>query len=403
MTYSLQNTKERDSELICHTYARYPLEVASAWGTKIYSPEGREYLDLLAGISVCNLGHCHSELTEVICHQAQKLVHVSNLFYQQEQLNLAQSLLATSDSVDKVFFCNSGAEANEAAIKMARRYMQELQQNMAYEVVTLEGSFHGRTLATLTATGQPKVKEGYAPLPSGFMTIPWNDLQALEEALTPATAAVMLEVIQGEGGIRPLSYEYLQRAQELCRKHKVLFIIDEVQTGMGRTGRMWAHQHFDLQPDMITTSKALANGLPMGALLTTDEASRAFTAGTHATTFGGGALVSATASKVLEIIQRDELCLQAYENGQFALTELSKLKESFPDYICDVRGLGLMLGIELSFPGQDIWKQLLEAGFICNLTQGNVLRLLPALTITKEELYQFSQTLQNILQNMSLA
>ena len=397
MTSSFAALQEREQRLLCRTYGRYPLAVTRASGCTLYDPDGREYLDLLAGIAVCNLGHSHPELLVAMREQAERLIHVSNLFYQEEQLILAEKLLATCD-LDKAFFCNSGAEANEAAIKLARRYMRKVKGREAYEVISLAGSFHGRTLATLTATGQDKVKDGFAPLPEGFQTVPFGDFAAVERVVSGKTAAVLLEIIQGEGGVRPLTDDYLAAVQELCRERGLLLMVDEVQTGMGRSGKFWAHQHAALRPDVLTTSKALANGLPMGAMLCTDEAALGFEPGSHATTFGGGPVVSMVAAKVVDILLRDDLPGRAASLGGLAQGLFREVQAAHPDKITDVRGRGLMLGIELSFPGQDVWRKLLEAGFVLNLTQDRVLRLLPPLVVTEAELRRFSQALSEILE-----
>jgi acetylornithine aminotransferase len=388
--------KKREARVMCQTYGRYPLAVKSAKGTTLTDFDGNKYLDLLAGIAVCNLGHSHPDIVEVMRTQAEKLVHVSNLFYQEEQINLAEKLLPLT-GMDRVFFCNSGAEANEGAIKMARRYMQEVRGREAYEIITLERSFHGRTLATLTATGQDKIKEGFGPFPPGFTTVPFNDIDALRQAITPKTAAVMVEVIQGEGGIRPLGDTYLQELRALCTSRDILLIVDEIQSGMGRTGRFWAHQHAGITPDIFTAAKALANGLPMGAVLCSQEVAQAFGPGSHGTTFGGGAFVSAVATRVLEVIQRDNLVERSRKLGAWMLEACLDLKKAMPHQIAEVRGCGLMIGIELAFPGQEVWKKLLDAGFVLNLTQTRVLRLLPPLVVTREELQRFLDCLQQVL------
>ena len=391
-----EELKKRDARVLCQTYGRYPLAVKSAAGTKIVDFEGKEYLDLLAGIAVCNLGHSHPELVAVMREQADKLIHVSNLFYQEEQVLLAEKLLPLAGQ-DRVFFCNSGAEANEGAIKMARRYMQEVRGRYAYEIITLEKSFHGRTLATLTATGQEKIKQGFGPFPEGFTTVPFGDMVSLENAVSEKTAAIMVEGIQGEGGVRPLSDAYLQQIAALCKERDILLIVDEIQSGMGRTGDFWAHQHAGISADIVTTAKALANGLPMGAVFCSEAVSEAFGPGSHGTTFGGGPFVSAVASRVLDIMQRDGLMARARELGEWALEEFAALQAEFPRKISEIRGRGLMLGIELAFPGQDVWEKLLERGFILNLTQGRVLRLLPPLIVRREDLAAFIQALRQIL------
>jgi acetylornithine/N-succinyldiaminopimelate aminotransferase len=396
MPLHMEQLKKREQQVLFSTYARYPLAIARGQGTKVYDFSGRQYTDLLSGIAVCALGHAHPEIAEVVAEQARTLTHTSNLFSTEEQLDLAEKLLGTC-SLDRVFFCNSGAEANEAAIKLARRYMSKVAGRDAFEIITLEGSFHGRTLGTLAATGQEAIKDGFAPLPTGFVHVPPGDLPALERAMTPRTAGVLLEIVQGEGGVRLLPPEYLRSVQALCRDRSVLFMVDEVQTGMGRTGRMWAHQHEGLQPDIMTTAKGLANGLPMGAMLAVEQLAPGFAPGSHATTFGGGPLLSRVALKVLEIIERDGLVEHAGRMGAFALAELEGVRSQYPDLVRQVRGLGLMIGIELAHSGKEIWSELLQAGYIVNLSHQTVLRLLPPLIVTEDELSGFVHTLKRIL------
>jgi acetylornithine/N-succinyldiaminopimelate aminotransferase len=396
MPSHLEELREREQKVLFSTYARYPLAIASGQGTKVYDFSGREYTDLLSGIAVCALGHAHPEIAEVVAEQARTLTHTSNLFSTEEQLDLAEKLLGTC-SMDRVFFCNSGAEANEAAIKLARRYMSKVAGRDAFEIITQEGSFHGRTLGTLAATGQEAIKDGFAPLTPGFVHVPPGDLPALERALSPRTAGVLLEIVQGEGGVRLLAPDYLRSVQALCRDRSVLFMVDEVQTGMGRTGRMWAHQHEGLQPDIMTTAKALANGLPMGAMLAVEQLASGFAPGSHATTFGGGPLLSRVALKVLDIIERDGLVEHAGRMGAFALAELEKVRTQYPELVRQVRGLGLMIGIELAHSGKEVWSELLQAGHIVNLSHLTVLRLLPPLIVTEDELSGFVQTLKGIL------
>ncbi|MEF3698605.1 aspartate aminotransferase family protein [Desulfolutivibrio sp.] len=388
--------RARDEASVMRTYGRYPLAVSRAQGSRLFDLDGREYVDLLAGIAVCNLGHCHPEVTEAIRRQAGELVHVSNLFFQREQVELAERLLATCHC-GKAFFCNSGAEANEGAIKLARRFMREVRGREAFEIITLTGSFHGRTLATLTATGQDKIKQGFAPLPEGFVTVPWGDLAAVQNAIRPETAGVLIEVIQGEGGVNPLPKEYVSGLATLCRERGILFMIDEIQSGMCRTGKFWAFQHYGVTPDMFTCAKALANGLPMGALLATDEVAAGFAPGSHATTFGGTPLVSAAASTVVEVMVRERIDDRAKRVGDYAMGLFEDLRQTYPDKIVGVRGMGLMIGIELAFPGQAVWRELLDRGFVLNLTQDKVLRLLPPLTIPREDLSRFASALGAVL------
>ncbi len=391
-----EDIKRGEASALCRTYARYPLAVSRGEGSKLFTPEGRVYTDLLAGIAVCNLGHSNPELTEVICDQAKKLVHVSNLFYQEEQVSLARRLLGTTH-LQRVFFCNSGAEANEGAIKLARRYMREGRGEDRFEIITLSGSFHGRTLATLTATGQDKIKTGFGPLPEGFITVPFGDLAAMERAMSGRTAAVLVEMIQGEGGVKPLPDEYARGLAALCAEKGVLLAVDEIQTGVGRTGRFWAHQHLGLAPDIVTVAKGLAGGLPMGAVMCSEEVSKGFPPGSHGTTFGGNALISAVADKVIEIIERDDLCGRTERLGDWLRVRLDEIRSRFPEKIADVRVHGLMIGIELAAPGAEVWRALLDKGFVLNLTQDTVLRLLPPLIITEEELEAFCRTLESIL------
>jgi acetylornithine aminotransferase len=396
MSVAFEALKERAAKSICNSYGRYPIAVSRAENARIYDLDGKEYVDLLAGIAVTNLGHCRPELAEVMAAQARKLVHVSNLFFQEEQVALAEKLLATCHA-GKVFFCNSGAEANEAAVKLARRYAQRIQNRDAYEVVTLLGSFHGRTLSMVAATGQDKIKDGFAPLPEGFKSVPWGDLGAIEAAITDKTAAVLVEIVQGEGGVRPMPREYAQGIQALCRAKNALFMVDEIQTGLCRTGRFWAFQHYGLEPDIFTSSKGLANGLPMGAMLATDKVAAGFVPGSHATTFGGGGVLSAVAAKVVDILVQDKLAERAQELGEYAVGLFNALKAKYPGAIADVRGLGLLLGVELGFPGQEVWSKLIERGFILNLTQERVLRLVPPLTIERADFDAFAAALGEIL------
>ncbi len=396
MSEAYEALKARQQASIMNSYGRYPLAISRGRGCRLYDLDGREYTDLLAGIAVCNLGHCHDEIADAIAAQARQLVHVSNVFTQREQVELAEALKSTCHA-GKVFFCNSGAEANEGAIKLARRYMRTIKKRDAYEIVTLKGSFHGRTLATLTATGQDKIKFGFDPLPEGFTSVTAGDIEAMAAAISDRTAAVLLECIQGEGGVKPFPREYLQAVEALCRKHDILFMVDEVQTGMCRTGKFWAFQNYGLTPDVFSCSKALANGLPMGAVLATDAVAEGFVPGSHATTFGGGALLSKAATRTIEIMQRDKLAERAARMGDFAMALFEEVKAAHPGKIANVRGMGLMIGIELAFPGAEVWQKLLDRGFILNLTQDCVLRLLPPLVIEQEDLRRFAEALSAVL------
>ncbi len=396
MSQAFAAVKAGEESLLCRSYSRYPLAIVRGKGSRLWDVDGKEYVDLLAGIAVTALGHCNDEICAALEAQAHKLWHVSNLFYQEEQLELATLLLSTSHH-GKAFFCNSGAEANEACIKLARRYMRSVKKRDAYEIITLGGCFHGRTLGALAATGRESLSQGFTPLPEGFKQVAAGDLAALEAAITPATAAVLVEVVQGEGGIVPLPADYLHGVEALCRKHDILLMCDEVQAGLCRTGKFWAFQNYDITPDIISMAKSLANGLPMGAMLATDEVAQGFEAGSHATTFGGGALVSAVAAKTVEIMLRDHLSERAGALGEHMKEQLAALQQRVPGKIREVRGLGLMLGIELTVSGKDVWEELLRRGYICNLSHGVTLRLLPPLNIDQADLDSFVTTLEDVL------
>ena len=396
MSEIFSSIKEREENLLLRSYSRYPLAIVKGKMSRLWDADGKEYIDLLAGIAVTALGHCHEEITATLERQAHKLWHVSNLFYQEEQLELAELLLSTSHH-EKVFFCNSGAEANEAAIKLARRYSKKVKKRDAYEIITLEGCFHGRTLGTLAATGRQSLYDGFEPLPEGFRQVPINDIQAMEAAITDKTCAVLIEVVQGEGGVIPLPGDYLKALEALCRKKDILLICDEVQAGFCRTGCFWAFQNYGLRPDIISTAKALANGLPMGAMMATSEVARGFVAGSHATTIGGGALASAVAAQVVRIMLRDGLAQRAAKLGQSLIKQLRALQQRLPGKIKDIRGLGLMLGIEIGENCPQVWQELIHRGFICSLSHNVTLRLLPALTIDEADLTNFAQTLGDIL------
>ncbi|MFI3272070.1 MAG: aspartate aminotransferase family protein [Pseudomonadota bacterium] len=399
MSATFDALKAREESLLCRTYGRYPVSVKKGLGSRLWDFDDREYVDLLSGIAVTSLGHCNPELAEVMAAQAHKLWHVSNLFYQEEQLDLAEKLLSTIHCT-KAFFCNSGAEANEAAIKLARRYMQRVKNTEAYEIITLGGAFHGRTLATVAATGQARFQDGFAPIPQGFSQVEWGNMDALRAAIGPQTAGVLVEVVQGEGGVRPLGEEYAKAIEALCREKGVLFMVDEVQTGMCRTGRFWAHQHYGLTPDIVTSAKALANGLPMGAMMATEEVAQGFVAGSHATTFGASAMVSAVALRTLEIMERDKLAERAEKIGNRVMDRIRAINNVVPNSIVEVRGFGFMIGIVLSMPAKPMWAELLNRGFICNNAQEYVLRLVPALTTDEADFMAFADTLEDILKGM---
>lgn len=368
-------------------------------GCKLKDSEGREYLDFVSGIAVCSLGHCHPEITDAICAQAKKLVHVSNLYYTVPQVKLAD-LLVSHSFADRVFFANSGAEANEAAFKLARKHAGEGR----YEIISLEGSFHGRTLATVAATGQAKFHKGFFPLPDGFRHAPFGDIGALEKMVSDATCAILCEPLQGEGGVRPLSVEYLQAIRSLCDAHNLLLIFDEVQVGMGRTGTLFAYEHFDVVPDILTSAKALANGLPIGAMMTTEKIGVSFGPGDHASTFGGNPVACEAAIAAMNIILKEGFLEDIREKGIYLNQKLQLLADRYPNIALSARGKGLIQGLVLTpvaaAKGADMVKMMFDKGVLVILAGGEVLRCLPPLVVSKEEIDFFIQTLDEVFQVM---
>ena len=382
---------------IANTYARYPVLLVRGKGTRVWDLEGEEYLDFVSGLAVCNLGHCHPKVVKAIQEQAEKLIHVSNFYYIEPQIQLA-SLLCKHSFADKVFFCNSGAEANEGAFKLARKFGKEKTGKDRYEIITMEGSFHGRTLATLTATGQEKFHKGYEPLMPGFKYVPFNDIGAVKKAIDPKTCAVMVEPIQGEGGVNCPSEGYLKALREICDENKLLLMFDEVQVGMGRTGKLFAYEHEGVEPDILTLAKSLAGGVPIGALLIKKEISDGFKPGDHASTFGGNPLASAAGVAALTAILEEGMLENCRKMGGYFLSELDKMKNKFP-FIKEVRGKGLILGMELKMDGSSMVKEMLKKRVLINCTMGNVLRFLPPLIVTKEEIDRVVAALEEVFSN----
>ena len=378
-----------------HTYARVPISIVRGRGSRVYDLEGREYLDFVAGIAVTVLGHSHPDVVAAIQKQSQWLLHASNLYYTEPQVKLAEALVASSFA-KKVFFCNSGAEANEAAIKLARRYAHQKYGPGRHEIVAMLQSFHGRTLATLTATGQEKVKQGFEPLVPGFVHVPFNDFSAIERAITPATAAVMLEIVQAEGGVHVADRAYLKSVRELCRDRDILLIVDEVQTGIGRTGTLFAYQQFDVSPDIMTLAKGLGGGVPIGACLATEDVAAAFTPGTHASTFGGNPLACAAALTVLRVLKEGRVLADSQVTGQHLAKGLLDLKDRLPN-VKDVRGLGLLRGMELTIDGKAVVDDCLSRGLLINCTMDRVLRFVPPLIITRREIDRLLDVLADVL------
>ena len=373
-----------NDECIINTYGVRKLAITRGEGCILWDADGREYLDCFAGIAVANLGHCHPAVTEAIRTQAAKLVHVSNLYYIESQVRLAK-MLASNTFADQWFFCNGGAEANEAAIKLSRRYWTQ-KGTPRPVVVTANNSFHGRTLATVTATGQPKYQQGFEPLPEGFRHIPFDDLDAVEEALRePDVGALLLEPIQGEGGIRVPAPGYLKQVRQLCNQKDVLLILDEVQTGMGRTGTFFAHEQEGIAPDIICLAKGLANGVPIGAMGCTAEVATGFSVGSHACTFGGNPLSTAAACATVENLIAPGFLEEVRQKGLYFLERLQESIGRSPQLL-EVRGRGLMIGIEFRDTVAPLIDTLLDAGIICGPAGPKVLRFVPPLVITKEQI-----------------
>jgi acetylornithine aminotransferase len=379
---------------LMQTYTRQPLSIVRGRGTKVYDLEGREYIDFVAGVAVNILGHGHPDLVQAIQRQAAQLIHTSNLYYTEPQVKLAQMLVDHSFA-DRVFFCNSGAEANEAAIKLARRYSHDKYGAGRFEIITMKYSFHGRTMATLTATGQEKIQKGYEPLLPGFNYVAFNNLEELEGAVTDKTAAIMLELIQGEGGVHIADREYVKQVRDLCTKKDVLLIFDEVQTGMGRTGTLFSYEQFGVQPDVMTLAKGLGGGVPIGACLATDSVATAFSPGSHASTFGGNPLACAAGLTVCRILLEGQVLDHAYRMGEYFTKGLSDCKEQHR-VVREVRGLGLLQGIELDMDAKAVVNECLARGILINGTGEHVLRFVPPLIITKLEIDRLLNTLAQI-------
>jgi acetylornithine/N-succinyldiaminopimelate aminotransferase len=386
---------QADKDYYMPVFARYPMVLSHGEGPYVYDLCGKRYIDFLAGIAVNVLGHAHPKLVAAIAEQAGKLIHCSNLYYTEVQATLVKKL-AKAAGMDKVFLANSGAEANEGAIKLARKYAKKLQEGKT-EIITAQHCFHGRTLATLTATAQPKYQQGYEPLPGGFSYITYNDIEALKKTISDKTCAVMLEPIQGEGGIHVPDTDYLSQVRSLCDQYGALLILDEIQTGMGRTGTMFAYQQAGIRPDILTVAKGLGGGVPVGAFLATEQVAAAFGPGDHGSTFGGNPLACAAANAVLAVMDEEKLMDNAQQMGDYFKKGLLKLKEKYPQLILEVRGKGLMLGAELAVPGREIVNHCLEKGAIINCTAGNVLRFVPPLNINTGHVNEVLQILDEVL------
>ena len=374
---------------VMNTYGRLPIVIDRGEGCYVWDLDGKRYLDLVAGIAVNSLGHGHPAVVKAIQEQSEKLLHCSNLYWIENQVKLAK-LLVEKSGLGKAFFCNSGAEANEAAIKLARKWGK----GEKYHIITLKNSFHGRTLGSLAATAQEKYQKPFMPLPEGFSAVPLGDLDALEQAIRPETCAVMLEPIQGESGIHVPTQEYMQGVQAICRKHGILLILDEVQTGLGRTGKSFCFQNFGLEPDIVSLAKAIANGVPMGAIVAKTEVADCFQPGDHASTFGGTPIATTAGFAACSILLDDDFLAGVRELGEYFRVQLRALGETHPGVIKEVRGMGLMIGCELTGSSKAVAAELLKQGVLINSIGEHVLRLVPPLVISKAEIDEFIPQLE---------
>lgn len=377
---------------IMNTYSRTPLCLEKAKGTKVLDIDGKLYLDFFPGWAVSGTGHCHPLVAAAVAKQAKKLMHVSNNYYSELQGLLAERIIKESFP-GKVFFANSGAEANEAAVKLVRKYGHDKGK---YEIITMTKSFHGRTLGMISATGQDKVKKGFEPLVEGFVHISFNDIEALKEAVNEKTVAVMFEPIQCEGGINIADKEYMQAVRDLCNEKDIVMILDEVQTGMGRSGKMFCYQQYGITPDIMTLAKSLGGGVPIGACVAGKKFQDVLTPGTHASTFGGSPLVCAAALAVFEAIKKERLLQNTVRMGAYLAKKLSDLKKKY-HFIKEIRAMGLIIGVEFSINGDEVYKKCLNEGLLINCTQGNVLRIMPPMTVSKKEIDKAILILDGVL------
>lgn len=399
---SSQTVQEQFDEHVMSTYGRFPVVLERGEGCYVWDNEGRRYLDFVAGIATCALGHAHPALVEAVSRQVRTLVHVSNLYYTSLQGELAL-WLSTHSCAEQIFFCNSGAEANEGAIKLARKYGRTVLGIEAPEILTAHRSFHGRTLATVTATGQPKYHKHFHPLVPGFDYVPYNDFEALRGQLTARTAAILLEPIQGEGGVVPGEAEYFRQVRRLCDERGILLILDEVQTGMGRTGRLWGYEHLGIEPDLFTIAKALGGGVPIGALCAKAKYAL-FEPGDHASTFGGNPLACAAALAVCHTLEKAGLVENARVRGVQLVEGLERLQERFAPLVVSVRGRGLMLGLVLREPrAAEVVKLALESGLLLIGAGPDVVRFVPPLIVTAEQIEEALAVLEQVLARLPVA
>jgi len=386
---------QKADQVIAKTYKRFPVVIEKGQGCMLWDKDGKSYVDFVAGIAVCNLGHAHPRIAKAISKQAGILVHTSNLYYTVPQVKLA-AWLTKNSFADRVFFCNSGAEANEAAIKLARKHFKEKGENNRFRIISMEKSFHGRTMATLSATGQEKIRRGFEPELEGFDYVPFNDFDALHRKMDSTTCAVLIEPIQGEGGVRCPLPEYFDTVRQMCNEAGTLLIFDEIQTGIGRTGKLFAYEHFGIEPDIMTLAKALGNGLPIGAMLAKENVAEAFGPGSHASTFGGTPLVTAASLEVVNVLFEENILDHCLKTGAYFKEKLYWLKDRHSS-VEDVRGIGLLLGMKLKKNGDDVVISCMDKGFLINCIQGDILRFVPPLTIGRKEIDALVACLDDIL------
>ncbi len=387
---------------VASTYGRFPIALVRGKGTKVWDASGKQYTDFVAGIAVDNLGHCHPDVVAAIRQQAGRLLHVSNLFHIESQSLLAKALTQNSFA-DKVFFCNSGAEANEAAIKLARRFFFDKGEKFRREIISMKDSFHGRTMGAISATGQKKFHEGFAPLLPGFKYVPFNNLEAVKKALSSKTCAVLVEPIQGEGGVNLPDKNYLKELKKLCAKNGSLLIFDEVQTAFGRTGKLFAYESYGVKPDIMTLAKALGGGVAIGALAATNKVMKSFVPGTHAATFGGNPLACSAALAAFKVYSKAGFLEKTAQTGDYFISRLRELEKSF-SVVKEVRGIGMLLAMELKQPAGSIVEDGLREGYLINCIKQNILRFIPPLVITKKEIdglvASLSQSLEKLQANL---
>jgi acetylornithine aminotransferase len=389
----------RADKHVMKTYGRYPIVAERGEGCRLWDVDGKSYLDFLAGVAVNNLGHCHPKVVAALREQAGRLLHCSNFYHIPQQVELAEWLCEHSFA-ERVFFCNSGAEANEAAMKLARKHSNEKHGADRFEVITALASFHGRTIGAISATGQEKVKAGFTPMLEGFKHVPFGDVEAMRQAITPQSCAIMLEPLQGEGGVNVAPSGYLKAVRELCDEFDLLLIFDEVQVGCGRTGTLWAYEQDEVLPDVMTLAKALAGGPPIGALLTTEELAKSLGPGTHGSTFGGNPLVCAAALAAMQALNEKTLRDNCRSMGAYLMEKLEQLKGKY-SFIKEIRGRGLIIGAELEIEGGPLVIKAMERGLLMNCTVGNVLRFVPPLIVNRAEIDEAMTILDEVLATVS--